>query len=358
MDSTSAMAIRPLQIVFCQCSRKHCLPGCAGKTFEAGKTARYVDSVISPMAVTLRAHRTSRTVTWTNLRFYFGNCFAKFGSFCSSRRRPTPERQPTRARQLVHFSGRSAARQTLGAGPLATGTADTLHQSYDPAQHPNEPYAHPSFRNFQPDPPLDLLDDIISINLNLAKERPEGHRYPPHPDGLRHRHQLATSSELPVTLPKPISQQTLPEPSVSVVLIWDRCRKCVAKIRFPKRRPKVRWANPNSFSTSRACLATRSGMERCKCSDRRHRSQKNQTINPIHTRLSVEGVGAFDNISCHRQRLISLPKPKAANKVTCSCRAPRPGFSHGYRAPPSWSTLFGAPSPSSPLEFLPVPSPC
>lgn len=86
----------------------------------------------------------------------------------------------------------------LAAGPLATGTADTLRQSHDPARRLNEPYAQPSLRKFQPDPPVDLLDDIISINLNLAKERPEGHRHPPHPDGLRHRHQLATSSELPV----------------------------------------------------------------------------------------------------------------------------------------------------------------
>lgn len=162
------------------------------------------------------------------MRFYFGNCFAKFGSFCSSRRRPTPERQPTRARQLVHFSGRSAARQTLGAGPLATGTADTLHPMIQ----------HSVLTNHTPTLRSEIFSPIH--RLICAKERPEGHRYPPHPDGLRHRRQLATSSELPVTLPKPISQQTLPEPSVSVVLIWDRCRKCVAKIRFPKRRPKVR----------------------------------------------------------------------------------------------------------------------
>ena len=84
----------------------------------------------------------------------------------------TPERQASRARQLVHLGELSAARQALTAGPLAPGTADTLQELQDPAQRPNAPYAplHPSLSEFQPDQPVDLPDDLILMNLRRGRK--------------------------------------------------------------------------------------------------------------------------------------------------------------------------------------------
>ena len=76
----------------------------------------------------------------------------------------------------------------------------------------------------------------------------------------------------------------------SVALLY---RRCVAQTCFPMPRPKVCPANPHSLSTSPVCFSHTIWNRGCgPCS-----ITAVTEANPTHTILSVDGVGAYDNIS-------------------------------------------------------------
>ena len=216
---------------------------------------------------------------------------------------PTLERQATRARQFVHLGELSAARQALTAGPLAPGTAATLQELQDP-----EPYAplHPSLSEFQPDQPVDLPDDLILMNLRRARKGAA-----PGPSGLtadtlrllidddtattnliRVAGHLAQAS-IPAEIARAIGlgrmvALTKPNGRVRGIVVGDVLRRLVSRCLAQKYAQPIHTAcQPHQFA-----LATRSGTEAVV-----HALTAVTEANPTHTILSVDGVGAYDNIS-------------------------------------------------------------
>ena len=221
---------------------------------------------------------------------------------------PTLERQATRARQLVHLGELSAARQALTAGPLAPGTADTLQELQDPTRRPPEPYAplHPSLSEFQPDQPVDLPDDLILMNLRRARKGAA-----PGPSGLtadtlrilidddtattnlirvaRHLAQASIPAEIAraIGLGRMVAL-TKPNGRVRGIVVGDVLRRLVSRCLAQKYAQPIHTAcQPHQFA-----LATRSGTEAVV-----HALTAVTKANPTHTILSVDGVGAYDNIS-------------------------------------------------------------
>ena len=218
----------------------------------------------------------------------------------------TPERQASRARQLVHEL--SAARQALTAGPLAPGTADTLQELQDPARRPNAPYAplHPSLSEFQPDQPVDLPDDLILMNLRKGRKGAA-----PGPSGLttdtlrilldddaaatnflRVAQKLAQAS-VPAGIASAIGlgrmvALTKPNGRVRGIVVGDVLRRLVSRCLAQQYAQPIHTAcQPHQFA-----LATRSGTEAVV-----HALTAVTEANPTHTILSVDGIGAYDNIS-------------------------------------------------------------
>ena len=221
---------------------------------------------------------------------------------------PSLERQATRARQLVHLGELSAARQALTAGPLAPGTAETLQELRDPTRRPNEPYAplHPSLSEFQPDQPVHLPDDLILMNLRRARKGAA-----PGPSGLttdtlrilldddtattnlirvaRHFAQASIPAEIAraIGLGRMVAL-TKPNGRVRGIVVGDVLRRLVSRCLAQKYAQPIHTAcQPHQFA-----LATRSGTEAVV-----HALTAVTEANPTHTILSVDGVGAYDNIS-------------------------------------------------------------
>jgi len=222
----------------------------------------------------------------------------------------TPERQASRARQLVHLGELSAARQVLTAGPLAPGTADSLQELQDPARRPNAPYAplHPSLSEFQPDQPVDLPDDLILMNLRKGRKGAA-----PGPSGLttdtlrilldddtaatnfiRVAQKLAQAS-VPAGIASAIGlgrmvALTKPNGRVRGIVVGDVLRRLVSRCLAQQYAQPIHTAcQPHQFA-----LATRSGTEAVV-----HALTAVTEANPTHTILSVDGIRAYDNISRH-----------------------------------------------------------
>ena len=221
---------------------------------------------------------------------------------------PSLERQATRARQLVHLGELSAARQALTAGPLAPGTAETLQELRNPTRRPNEPYApsHPSLSEFQPDQPVHLPDDLILMNLRRARKGAA-----PGPSGLttdtlrillgddtattnlirvaRHFAQASIPAEIARTIGLGrMVALTKPNGRVRGIVVGDVLRRLVSRCLAQKYAQPIHTAcQPHQFA-----LATRSGTEAVV-----HALTAVTEANPTHTILSVDGVGAYDNIS-------------------------------------------------------------
>ena len=235
----------------------------------------------------------------------------------------TPERQASRARQLVHLGELSAARQALTAGPLAPGTANTLQELQDPARRPNAPYAplHPSLSEFQPDQPVDLPDDLILTNLRKARKGAA-----PGPSGLTADtlrilldDDTATSNLIRVArklaqagIPAAVAQAiglgrmvalTKPNGRVRGIVVGDVLRRLVSRCLAQQYAQPIHTAcQPHQFA-----LATRSGTEAVV-----HALTAVTEANPTHTILSVDGIGAYDNIS-RNSMLQGLRDVPAAN---------------------------------------------
>ena len=219
-----------------------------------------------------------------------------------------PIQASTRARQLVHLGELSAARQALTAGPLAPGTAETLQELRDPTRRPNEPYAplHPSLSEFQPDQPVHLADDLILMNLRRARKGAA-----PGPSGLttdtlrilldddtattnlirvaRHFAQASIPAEIAraIGLGRMVAL-TKPNGRVRGIVVGDVLRRLVSRCLAQKYAQPIHTAcQPHQFA-----LATRSGTEAVV-----HALTAVTEANPTHTILSVDGVGAYDNIS-------------------------------------------------------------
>ena len=211
-------------------------------------------------------------------------------------------------RQLVHLGELSAARQALTAGPLAPGTAETLQELRDPTRRPNEPYAplHPSLSEFQPDQPIHLPDDLILMNLRRARKGAA-----PGPSGLttdtlrilldddtattnlirvaRHFAQASIPAEIAraIGLGRMVAL-TKPNGRVRGIVVGDVLRRLVSRCLAQKYAQPIHTAcQPHQFA-----LATRSGTEAVV-----HALTAVTEANPTHTILSVDGVGAYDNIS-------------------------------------------------------------
>ena len=221
---------------------------------------------------------------------------------------PSLERQATRARQLVHLGELSAARQALTAGPLAPGTAETLQELRDPTRRPNEPYAplHPSISELQPDQPVHLPDDLIIMNLRRARKGAAPGLSGLTTDTLRILldDDTATTNLIRVarhfaqaSIPAEIARAiglgrmvalTKPNGRVRGIVVGDVLRRLVSRCLAQKYVQPIHTAcQPHQFA-----LATRSGTEAVV-----HALTAVTEANPTHTILSVDGVGAYDNIS-------------------------------------------------------------
>ena len=257
---------------------------------------------------------------------------------------PSLERQATRARQLVHLGELSAARQALTAGPLAPGTAETLQELRDPTRRPNEPYAplHPSISELQPDQPVHLPDDLIIMNLRRARKGAAPGLSGLTTDTLRILLDDDTATTNLIRVARHFAPSQYPQPKIARaiglgrmvaltkpngrvrgIVVGDVLRRLVSRCLAQKYVQPIHTAcQPHQFA-----LATRSGTEAVV-----HALTAVTEANPTHTILSVDGVGAYDNISRNSmlQGLRDVPGFSYSAPATVSGR-PRSHMRH-----PSW----------------------
>ena len=229
-------------------------------------------------------------------------------------------RRAERARYLVHLGELSAARQALTAGPLAPGTQQTLDELRDPVRRPQEEYGPlaPEVMAFEPDRPADIPITMILRNLRRARKGAA-----PGPSGLTtdtlrlllddetstaqlgQVTQLLAQARVPPTIATAIALGRLvalqkPNGRVRGIVVGDTLRRLVSRCMAQQYATTFQAAcQPHQYA-----LSTRAGTEAIV-----HTLTTLSQTNPNHTILSVDGIGAFDNISRNSmlQELLQLP---------------------------------------------------
>ena len=229
-------------------------------------------------------------------------------------------RRAERARYLVHLGELSAARQALTAGPLAPGTPQTLAELQDPVRRPQEEYAPlaPEVIAFEPDRPADVPLTMILRNLRRARKGAA-----PGPSGLTtdtlrlllddetstahlgQVTQLLAQARVPPTMAAAMALGRLvalqkPNGRVRGIVVGDTLRRLVSRCMAQQYASTFQAAcQPHQYA-----LATRAGTEAIV-----HTLTTLSQTDPNHTILSVDGIGAFDNISRNSmlQELLQLP---------------------------------------------------
>ena len=212
----------------------------------------------------------------------------------------------------------SAARQALTAGPLAPGAPQTLEELQDPVRRPQEEYAPlaPEVIAFEPDRPPTLT--MILRNLRRARKGAA-----PGPSGLTtdtlrlllddetstahlgQVTQLLAQARVPPTIAAAIALGRLvalqkPNGRVRGIVVGDTLRRLVSRCMAQQYASTFQAAcQPHQYA-----LATRAGSEAIV-----HTLTTLSQTDPNHTILSVDGIGAFDNISRNSmlQELLQLP---------------------------------------------------
>ena len=221
---------------------------------------------------------------------------------------PTPERRAERARHLVHQGELSAARQALTATPPAPGTESTLAQLQDPARRPPAPYPalHPTIHQFAPDQPLQLP---VSKLLTALRRSRKGAA--PGPSGLTADTlrlvldddattalfvdvcQLLAQARVPPNIAKAIGLGRLvalqkPNGGVRGLVVGDVLRRVVSRCIAQMFSSHIHTAcSPQQFA-----LSTRAGTGAVL-----HALTTATEHNHNSTILSIDGIGAYDNIS-------------------------------------------------------------
>ena len=237
---------------------------------------------------------------------------------------PQPDHQARRACQLIHQGELSAARQALTATALAQGNENTLNELRDPNRRPPAPYqpAGNQTPHGQTLQPRDLQAALLLANLRRARKGAA-----PGPTGLTSEtlrlildDEQTTESFIGVAtkvtqaqLPAAISQAiglgrmvALQKPNGRVrgIVVGDLLRRLVSRCLAQTHASHIQRAcSPHQYA-----LATRAGAEPLA-----HSITAATEQNPTNTVLSIDGIGAYDNIS-RSSMLNALQEVPAANR--------------------------------------------